>query len=1097
MISPNTPITSENAAFAFYDIESLADVFTLSIYLPRRPGNRGPIVYCFHLREPGSALAAEVFDTVRAEEEVRRANPAMDPSTEVRFHDLLTWEANDRLAQMLGLSDSKNVNDPQAPSSYGSRYRLVCDTDDGIYDPFEAHPFLCGYNSSNYDTTMLALYLWEAFRTVVPAVARGLSPETAFVPTSPARLRGYNDDLFSGQYIGYMPAYLTEGPVASGEGWDSVPHRIRQAMLNSGRHIDAARFVEMQHSGLKRVLGGLGRQILESDLLGGHNASLSQQEDPMGTLLGLLAYNVSDDVGLSQLFQDPAYSSNFDLKRGLMAEYPEVVYDRKKGTHTPDINPKSVRRNRLTPDSTSAKFVGLILAPYAPLDDLEFVSFMYPNEERAKEMGLEPFDVLDYSREFFHATITDPDARARFQEVYDYYDSIRGKNFNSSDHYKEIWGDSYTGPRAPHILKEIPKRPMNLPYFDADGQPTSCFAAFSFGGIHGAEANVGKWKADNELAASHEAMLALAKEVFPDPLDFRTEAKRQFESLRLPDGSVVEKAKVVSGKKWRKPNPDDPEQSEQLQRAQAQLDDPLQLLDTQRPKTEELDVYLKDGRRIEGKVVLDKKTLSGATYREHTTKKTAPLFKPTADGSTILEKKYTYTSIGHVIHEDFTSYYPNLLRNMGAFSNPQLGQDRYAKIFEDKERFGRMMKDPSTPAAERSRLKVLREGTKLILNTASGAGDMPFGKSPIRMNNTIISMRLIGQLYTWMVGQAQTTAGAKIVSTNTDGLYSELDDETNNRVLAEMAKRIGVEIEPEPMVIVSKDSNSRLELAPPKDQPDAPVHEWDIVSASGGTLVCHEGPIPAKNLTHAAVLHWAMARYLRYIAGDWTPPHMDRPLSMDDELDIRTAKLLLVEAQLSEDPVMASRLFQVIVAASTGKLTFPFTADPMTEDGEIRNPQPLGHYTRVFIVRPGTPGAQSLHAAGSWSVPPASRIRRAKLIESGEDHRSVYIDTQVALPIMRANGYSNKAADLKAGHNPLPADQDVAVHRITGLDPSLSVIVDNRDLHTLPQAEIAERLATLDLDAYAQMLAKTFNENWRRRSAETADTAESIDDEEE
>ncbi|MDN6373097.1 MAG: hypothetical protein L0K12_09270 [Brevibacterium aurantiacum] len=58
MISPNPPITSENAAFAFYDIESLADVFTLSIYLPRRPNNQGPVVYCFHLREPGSALAA-------------------------------------------------------------------------------------------------------------------------------------------------------------------------------------------------------------------------------------------------------------------------------------------------------------------------------------------------------------------------------------------------------------------------------------------------------------------------------------------------------------------------------------------------------------------------------------------------------------------------------------------------------------------------------------------------------------------------------------------------------------------------------------------------------------------------------------------------------------------------------------------------------------------------------------------------------------------------------------------------------------------------------------------------------------------------------
>jgi hypothetical protein len=38
-----------------------------------------------------------------------------------------------------------------------------------------------------------------------------------------------------------------------------------------------------------------------------------------------------------------------------------------------------------------------------------------------------------------------------------------------------------------------------------------------------------------------------------------------------------------------------------------------------------------------------------------------------------------------VIHEDFTSYYPNLLRNMRAFYNPELGEGRYAKIFLDKD----------------------------------------------------------------------------------------------------------------------------------------------------------------------------------------------------------------------------------------------------------------------------------------------------------------------------------------------------------------------------------------------------------------------------
>ena len=39
-------------------------------------------------------------------------------------------------------------------------------------------------------------------------------------------------------------------------------------------------------------------------------------------LYELLAYNVSDCLGLAQLFEEPTYSSAFDLKAGLLAEYP-------------------------------------------------------------------------------------------------------------------------------------------------------------------------------------------------------------------------------------------------------------------------------------------------------------------------------------------------------------------------------------------------------------------------------------------------------------------------------------------------------------------------------------------------------------------------------------------------------------------------------------------------------------------------------------------------------------------------------------------------------------------------------------------------------
>ncbi|WP_185445357.1 hypothetical protein [Kribbella qitaiheensis] len=220
-------------------------------------------------------------------------------------------------------------------------------------------------------------------------------------------------------------------------------------------------------------------------------------------------------------------------------------------------------------------------------------------------------------------------------------------------------------------------------------------------------------------------------------------------------------------------------------------------------------------------------------------KKAPELFIVREDASTKPHPKYARTSADLVTHQDFTSYYPNLLRNMRAFYNPELGEDRYATTFFDKERLGRDLKQPGLDRSGKERLTTLRNGTKLILNAASGAGDASH-KNPIRMNNQIISMRIIGQLLSWRIGQAQTLAGARIISTNTDGLYSVLDRETNDQVLAEQAALIGVDIEPEPMFLISKDSNNRLELTAPQE--GRTLADSQIISASGGTLACHEGP---------------------------------------------------------------------------------------------------------------------------------------------------------------------------------------------------------------------------------------------------------------
>ncbi len=1082
------PVTAETAMFTFYDIESLTNVFTLCAYTPRTEH-----IDVFYLVDrDGGELDQAIqagLDIPTAARTIIEANPAYQGKS-IAFYDLSQIRSNLTLATMMGLSDSANVNDPQQVSTYGPHLRPVCDTDSD-YDPINKHPYLAGYNSANYDTVMLAMYLNEAFAHFGAAMQAGMSYDHGFKAPSAALLRRYNDQLFQEPWKTYMPRFLTDSDIARGKRWDSTPNRIRQAMINSGRHIDVARFNEVQQRvALKRLLGGLGRQIMESDKLGTHNSYVSSLQD----FLDLLAYNVSDVVGLALLFKHPNYSSGFDLKKGLLEEYPETIYNNRKDSYAPDIRPGAVRRNRLTPDSSSAKFVSLILAPYSNLPDDEVVSFMYPSEKVAAERGVTPVDVLEQAKEFFYENITDEQARRQFDEVYRYYDSIRGRNFNESPEYLDLYPDPQL-PGQPkhqvHYLKELPKTPNNLPYFRPDGTPTSCFATFSTGGIHGAEADVEAYADDSREHNQQVEMIRLAKLVHPDPRDFVAAARDEHNTIALPDGTTVDKRLVLLGSdpakvSWRKPKKDDPEQNEQLARAQSQVSTAAELLARQRPKEQELFLTLDDGTVLEGKVVLAKTSGTSAEYRDAPVRKAPELFVSRPDGSTRLNPKYVYTSAETAIHEDFTSYYPNMLRNMSAFFNEPLGEDRYAKIFFDKEDYGRRMKEPGISPAERKRLNVLRDGTKLILNTASGAGDTTH-YTPIRMNNKIIAMRIIGQLFSWQIGQAQALKGARIISTNTDGLYSVLDEETNNQVLAEQSARIGVDIEPEKLIVISKDSNNRLELAPVPE--GTPVWKAPIIAASGGSLACHEEPQPTKSLAHPAVLDWALARYLRYIVGGYVPSWRDTPLSLEEPLDRRMGKKLLLEAIQSNDPVLAARLFQNIVSASNGKITFPFAADPVdpiNPDPEaISNPRPLQHYNRVFMVHQGKPGAVSLRTAGTWVVPAASKLKRQRSNESD------VITDKVALDILRANGFErDRASAVRNNRQLLPTDQDVAVRRIPGIDPSWSVLVENQDLVCMPEDQLKDLLGCLDLDVYVEMLATSYDKNWKRRELASGEERE-------
>lgn len=959
----------------YYDIESLANVFTNCVF---KPDENFIDVYILcddqslMIDSPNQSFKEMLLERIHA----CNANFNGD----IRIYNLLYEDANIHFAKEFGLSDAgKLVNNPNSESSYPAEFRPVCDTDPD-YDP-DKHPYLMGYNSANYDTTMIAMYFYEVFDVT--------TGKMIFKPTTAKFMRKYNDELFSPEFKPDMPSRLARTFDFYRHVWTSPDYsdprwRIRKAMMMSGRHLDVARLNEKQRRiALKRILGMMGNQILESDKLDSYSNIINNQDE----LFDLIAYNVSDVVNLKDVRDHKVYKNQFDQKRRLLKTYPDLVYKKKQDAYEPDISPYTVRGDRLAVDSTSARFASTTLCPYGDLPDIPAVSFMYPAEDVAKQLGIKRINVLDECKKFFYANITDKDARAKFDEIYNYYKNVEGKNFNSSDKQLARYPDIKT-----YKLSDLPAIESNMFYYTRDGEPTSCFVNFSVGGIHGAEYN--KPLYDYRMQVYEKAVkdLEYVKSVYPDPNDL-AKAKK----ILMPDFTVRPAKEFIS------------------------------------PKTKKRPVI---------------------TYKE--------IAKPQLFADNKLNKKFTFTSADVTNHEDFVSYYPNLLRQMLAFLNPGLGRDRYADIFNDKERLGKMLKSESLASAEEEDIKQQRSGTKLLLNSASGCADANYDNS-ILMNNTIISMRIIGQLFTWRIGQAQTLHGARITSTNTDGLFTVLEAIKNDKILAKESADIGVQIDPEVTYLISKDSNNRLEMNPKTGKIDR---------ASGSCLAHFKGPDLTKSLAHPALLDWASCEYL-IVSALKTKPEV----GLNKPFDRKTGKNIITAALKKFDPVKGLIMFQNIVASSTGSCTYTFGLS----DDDPDEPIIMQHYNRIFIVKDKTPGAIHIQSARGKKITPATKQKRQRNGEAPQQHNLM------ALDVLEANGVPR---------NSLPMDKEAAIQKVTNIDTDWYVLVVNESLHYMDKDRIQFIYDHLDYDKYTTLLENSFTDNWMNLNPPEPEPVTEVSDEE-
>lgn len=1131
----------------FYDVESLDNIFTCTSYQPSNDPDIPDKIHVYLLDDENiCGITQELYDKHIVDAYMPRPNDPCSTQLYLKIRDTIL-AANPRLKQnknvqpqisiinlksVVGICvfanemavqflDYNNQNifpgnkylhgkpktsviyESNIPANVGG---VALDTiDKHVIDPNDmTNPYILGYNSYNYDITIIAALFSLIFKPSDEMDVTHLDLIDLNALTAKG-LRRINDLMFTSDFKNNMPSVLQylnpklpsniskksikehnrqyhqwdewlrwfAGDTSISQptmqawmrDWNSNANNFRRGMLMSGRHIDVSKLNEkMKKVGLKRLLGMLGYQILESDKLGIGKNHLETVDE----VADLIAYNVSDVVYLQALFEDPTYASPFERNSAMLIRYPELVFESKQtnGKYNHDDLGKTgkVRKNRLFIDSTSQQLASRTLSPEGHLSDSKTVSLQYPS--RYVNSGITPYNVLEFAHDFFKnevlTRISDPDAKdkayAYFMHVYNAYSKISGKNFNSSALQKRNYQNdplAATSKSLPQVAKMLP---WDMPYYDENGNETDCFATFSTGGVHGAQYNRQLFEHDLSEWQDYVDDITMLKDIFghddEGALAFRKSVRR--------------------------------------------LADPIEFDTDGNPIT-----FKQPGEHYVKEFLTPKSTMKAASWRANP--KPPQLFEyedpehPDQSKSK-LKKKYTWTSAALVNHEDFSSYYPSLLRMMNVFYNPDIGYDRYGEMYEQKESLGAAMKDPSKTSEEKRRLSLDRNGVKLILNTASGAGDATFD-NPILMNNNIIAMRIIGQLFTWYIGQYQALYGAKIVSTNTDGLYTVMEKERNNKLLEEAAEHIKVKIDPEQMYLISKDSNNRIEfiIEPDNDgsgvflgitedatsSDEMPIYhaqrlttndgkpaKFRVLSAAGGTLACRRGPDPQKSLAHPALSDWALGEYLmrsfarRNFSQD----------AMAEDFDYDLARVIVHEMANHPDVLHSLLMFQNVIASNPASNTYIFSQnlnpDELEEYLQDKTKSDadditiLQHYNRVFVVKDKAPDTTHLYVAAQRV--PTDAIKNKRKRESG----SMYYmcDSVAAKKVLEANGIDT--SELMTHH-------DIVRKKFSGISRRWNMLIDNRDLHSLSEEELLSIRDRLDLEKYVNMVAEVYEKNWR------------------
>ena len=864
-----------------------------------------------------------------------------------------------------------------------------------------------GYTFTAYDLKDDASVLLKHFKTVIPSDGKP-SLLSNFLGTPDKEIKAKEDTYFAYNMLSYdiqMIDYLKRSVLGNRvqTTTESLRHYSDTLIADTARRISTKTYEryggQVDVAFLNETQIDKGRpKIGLKTLVGIKGGSIIESESNKSgyseSIYDDILYNINDISEMKDVVFPGKMENTLKIRQNLIAMYPKLS------------------ENGVTPNSTSAKFVEFIIAPDAPIEDIPVVSYMYPAKHVAERLGVPQTDILEDTKDWYIENVYkevlkhNPKAAknhlAKFMSIYEFYASFRGKNWNESQrHFLQHGIPAHTKADRRALMAQYG---TYIPMIDKYGNDSYTYENFSYGGIHG-------------------------DAIYKEQLDID---RARIRELKEKYGYI---SKIPASEKV-------PAALMNLIKVQSRT----QFNDFPKHLSHEIPAFFKATKMVDE--IVDPEDFTPFIY----TRKTDKGVVRESEG---LIKRYSYTSAGFSVHQDFAGYYPMLLINMGAFYDGH-GKDNYEEVYNLRIGIKNKLKTLKFGSPEWIETNIIQEGYKLILNSASGSLDAAFDTN-IRANNKAMAMRIIGQLFTWRIGQALALEGATIPSSNTDGIYVfDIDIDLNKKIVDAELEKLYVKIDPEPVFLVSKDTNNRMEMEYEGIDENGDMVDFKVTSAKGASLTSWGGAQVDKNLTHPALVDRVLTYYLQNKNVLNGPVNLDLVKKGLDQYYAETDKRTFV--------YMASW----VLRSTSGSI--------FIDDRDTVYPGTIRGWLSTDGVRLTKYGTRSSQVSNTFKgfatmLFPDTRIGDPEMIE--------YLSSLGIL-----DKYFSKALTVKEFHR-LTDDQRfyaVAKSKISGLRENSRLYINNASILKMTDEEIDQIYNSLNLEEYVYMIAD-FAKAWHNTLA--------------